>query len=56
VGRLLAHRRGAVASGFKKRKREEASDEELRSFLEAIEKLEALATELGDDETKPAKR
>ena len=47
--------REPIQMAFKNRKRSVASDEELRSFLDAIEKLEALALVLGDNETKPPK-
>ena len=47
--------REPIQIAFKKRKRSQASEDELRSFLDAIEKLEALAAVLGDDETKPTK-
>ena len=37
---------------FKNRPREKASDDELRSFLDTIEKLETLAAEFDADEKK----
>jgi hypothetical protein len=37
-----------VQIAFRKRKREEASDEELRSLLDAIERLEAIAREFDE--------
>jgi hypothetical protein len=39
----------AVQLTFKKRKREEASDEELRSFIDVLERLEAIARALDGD-------
>jgi hypothetical protein len=38
-----------IQIAFHKRKREEASDEELRSFLDALERLEAIARALDGD-------
>jgi hypothetical protein len=40
---------GPVQVAFRKRKREQASDEELRSLIDAIERLEAIARALDDD-------